>query len=148
MNRMEFYPLSFTVEPGQREVHTSIQGKKMALTDVHVNIRAIKGVETGPCKRFAPPAFELSQSASGYTLSWDKDIEHEIVVVLEAQGNGGQMTRADLKLRTAEAPSTAIDRPMLGTQEQVDKVMAALGCDKDRAMAIVHAENRKALGEA
>lgn len=121
---MDFYPLSFMLEPGQRSVQTQLQGKKVLLQDIAVNLRGVNSSQTGDVKTLSLPTFALERNGSGWELSWDAEIDQELTVFVEAQGNGGQTTRAGVLLRVPGATATPeVARPGLN-MSPLEKVKA------------------------
>jgi len=142
---MELYPLSFSLEPGQRSVQTSITGKKVTLQDIRVNLRGVLGPEHGDCKRLDLPSFVLEGAGDRWHLSWDAELSADTRVIIEAQGAGGQLTRSTMLLRApvetqppAPPPGAAL------TSSQRYEMLVAGGLSPDQARSVA---GLPALGE-
>ena len=131
---MQFYPTSFPIDDDTREVYTQISGKKTALQDHQVNIRGVLCKQHGPVTSFAAPRFEIKRSGDGYKLTWDEKLEETLEVIIEAQGNGGQLIRPSFVLRVGEEEQEpAAPAPTMLSVEQ----MVAGGIDRADAEALV-----------
>ncbi len=135
---MEFYPLTFEIDPDTRSIQTQVSGKKMALQDLHVNIRGVMCAQYGEVKSFKAPEFTLELHEGGHRLSWLDEITQDLEVVLEAQGGGGQVTRANMYLhlpKVADAPVVA--RPAL-EMSPVEKTAALVAAGMAASDAIAY----------
>lgn len=108
---MEFYPTSFEIDEDTRKVHFSVQGKKMSMQDVHVNLRGVHTNPTGICTQVAVPVITLARNGDGFDVVWEEPIDAPISVVIEAQGAGGQTKRGELFLRPAGSESATEEAP-------------------------------------
>jgi hypothetical protein len=137
---MQFYPISFPIDADTREVSTQITGKKMALSDVAVNIRGVMCKQHGAVTEIKVPHFKLERYGAGYKLTWDEELEQSLEVVLEAQGNGGQTARAHLFLRL-EDPAGAepeVAKPGLSmSPTEKFKALTAMGVTDEAALAVI-----------
>lgn len=142
---MEFYPITFNVDKDIREVHTQLTGKKIALSDHQVNIRGVMCEQFGIVTDFDAPKFTLERYSDGYTLKFDRELEQTLTVVLEAQGNGGQLTRAELFLHVGPEPvvKEVESKPVLGPTERY-KAIVAMGVEPEDALKVI----KNKLGDA
>lgn len=143
---MEFYPTSFEIDEDTRKIHTSLQGKKLSLQDVHVNLRGFHTKPTGACKRMHLPAVTLKRSGDGFDIEWDGPIDDIVSIVVEAQGGGGQTKRAELFLHpTHIEQETAVTEPARVQQTPLEKYKLMVQAGLTPADALQTIEDK--LGE-
>jgi hypothetical protein len=128
---MELYPLSFSLEPGQRSVCTTIVGKKSVLQDVRVRLHE------------PPDGFTLSRYGDAWRISWEHEVTTDTGIMLEAQGAGGQMIRPTVLLRApegaaapAEPEAPVAEAPAPPTPQQRYEMLVAGGLPPDQARSV------------